>query len=40
MSAVSVDLASGTARVEGDADEAAVIAAVEAAGYSCAAVGG
>ncbi len=40
VSAVSVDLASGTARVEGDADEAAVIAAVEAAGYSCAAVGG
>lgn len=35
VSKVSVDLAAGTATVEGDPDPAAVIAAVEAAGYAC-----
>ena len=35
VSKVSVDLAAGTASVEGDPDPAAVIAAVEAAGYGC-----
>lgn len=35
VSKVTVDLAAGTASVEGDPDPAAVIAAVEAAGYGC-----
>ena len=35
VSKVSVDLAAGTASVEGDPEPAAVIAAVEAAGYGC-----
>ena len=35
VSSVTVDLASGTASVEGDADPAAVVKAVEAAGYNC-----
>lgn len=33
VDAVDVDLASGTARVEGQADTAALVAAVVAAGY-------
>lgn len=35
VESVSVDLASGTATVEGSADAKAIIAAVEATGYSC-----